>query len=233
MREIVFDLETTGFRFDEGHRIVEIGAVEMVRGALTGKNFHTYVNPKRDMPEGAYKVHGLSAEFLRDKPEFTDPAVASAFRDFVGDADLVAHNGISFDVPFMNAELKAANLPVLDNEVTDTLHIARRKFPGSPASLDALCARFGIDLKEREREGHGALLDSKLLAEVYIELTGGAQAGLDFALDENRLGATPSGQRQTRQRPKPLKSLITADEKTAHDAFVSELGPESLWAKTQ
>jgi len=231
MREVVFDLETTGFRFDEGHRIVEIGAVEMVRGALTGKNFHSYVNPERDMPEGAFNVHGLSEKFLSDKPVFTDPTVAEAFLDFVGNDDLVAHNGISFDVPFMNAELKAAGLKTLGNTVTDTLHIARRKFPGSPASLDALCSRFGIDLKARERDGHGALLDSELLAAVYIELTGGAQAGLDFD-DQTTKAARAGGSRKAaKQRPSPLRSLITDEERQAHKAFIAELGDESVWTK--
>ena len=233
MREVVFDLETTGFRFDEGHRIVEIGAVEMVRGALTGKNFHTYVNPERDMPEGAYNVHGLSEKFLSDKPIFTDKGVAQAFLDFVGDADLVAHNGISFDVPFINAELKAAGLQTLGNKVTDTLHIARKKYPGSPASLDALCSRFGIDLKARERDGHGALLDSELLAAVYIELTGGAQAGLDFADQTAKTARAAVGRQIAKQRLSPLKSLITDEERNAHEAFVAELGDESIWAKVQ
>ncbi len=230
MREIVFDLETTGFRFEEGHRIVEIGAVEMVRGAITGKSFHTYVNPERDMPDGAYQVHGLSAEFLSDKPVFTDPSVARAFLDFVGDARLVAHNGVAFDLPFMNAELAAAGLPVLENEIEDTLFIARRKFPGSPASLDALCGRFGIDLKEREREGHGALLDSKLLATVYIELTGGAQAGLDFDNAEEARAKAKAGRPAARQRPSPLPSRLTPEEAEAHKEFVAELGPDSVWA---
>ncbi|MEO1135672.1 MAG: DNA polymerase III subunit epsilon, partial [Pseudomonadota bacterium] len=162
MRQIVFDLETTGFKFAEGHRIVEIGAVELVNGAVTGRNYHTYVNPERDMPDGAYQVHGLSAAFLSDKPVFTDSRVADAFVDFVGDADLIAHNGVGFDLPFLNAELEAAQLRKLENKLIDTLHMARRKFPGAPASLDALCARFGIDTTTRERDGHGALLDSKL-----------------------------------------------------------------------
>ncbi len=233
MREIVFDLETTGFRFDEGHRVVEIGAVEMVRGAITGRNFHTYVNPERDMPDGAFKVHGLSAEFLSDKPVFTDPSVARAFLDFVGDARLVAHNGVAFDLPFMNAELAAAGLPVLENEIEDTLFIARRKFPGAPASLDALCGRFGIDLNEREREGHGALLDSKLLATVYIELTGGAQAGLDFENIEDSRARSDGKRRSARLRPTPIASLLTPVEAEAHRAFVAELGPGSLWAKIE
>ena len=181
MRQVVFDLETTGFRFDDGHRIVEIGGVEMVRGAVTGRSFHTYVNPERDMPEGAFKVHGLSEDFLKNYPVFADERVAKSFVEFVGDAELVAHNGISFDLPFINAELEKAGIAPFSNSIVDTLHLARRKYPGSPASLDALCSRFGIDTKERERDGHGALLDSRLLAEVYIELTGGLQAGLDFA----------------------------------------------------
>ncbi|MEO0397914.1 MAG: DNA polymerase III subunit epsilon [Pseudomonadota bacterium] len=232
MRQIVFDLETTGFRFDEGHRIVEIGAVELVRGALTGKTFHTYVDPKRDVPQGAVEVHGLTADFLRGHPIFTDAAAGKAFYDFVGDAELIAHNGKAFDLPFLNAEYAAAGHAILDNDLIDTLHLARRKFPGAPASLDALCARFGVDTKERERDGHGALLDSRLLAEVYIELTGGAQAGLDF---EDAAGAVArrKAQAPARQRPTPLKSLITDAEAAAHARFIEEMGPDSLWAKRQ
>lgn len=234
MRQIVFDLETTGFKFSEGHRIVEIGAVELVNGAITGRNFHVYVNPERDMPEEAFRVHGLSAEFLKDKPVFNDARVASAFVAFLADAELIAHNGVFFDLPFMQAELKAARMASLDNDIIDTLHIARRKFPGAPASLDALCARFGIDTKERERDGHGALLDSRLLAEVYIELTGGAQAGLDSARQE--AGAQNSqtrkaAKREARQRPSPLPARFTDEERAAHDAFVEEMGDECLWAR--
>lgn len=231
MRQIVFDLETTGFRFDEGHRIVEIGGVELVRGAVTGRSFHTYVNPERDMPDGAFKVHGLSERFLRDFPPFADDRVARAFVEFIGDAELIAHNGISFDLPFVNAELAAAGRPALSNGIIDTLHLARRKFPGAPASLDALCARFGIDTREREREGHGALLDSRLLAEVYIELTGGLQAGLDFAAAEPAKEAkTAGGRSAARTRPAPLAPLVSADEAQAHARFVeSELAPGCLW----
>jgi DNA polymerase-3 subunit epsilon len=231
MRQIIFDLETTGFRFDEGHRIVEIGGVEMVRGAVTGRSFHTYVNPERDMPDGAFQVHGLSEKFLRDFPVFADPRVGKAFADFIDDAELVAHNGISFDLPFLNAELKAAGLGVLGNPIIDTLHLARRKFPGSPASLDALCTRFGVDTKERERDGHGALLDSRLLAEVYIELTGGLQAGLDLANAEGQARAARSGRRPARKRPAPLPDLVTEDEARAHAEFVAaELGPDAVWS---
>lgn len=236
MRQIVFDLETTGFRFDEGHRIVEIGGVELLRGALTGRTFHTYVNPERDMPEGAFKVHGLSEKFLRDFPLFADTRVAAAFVDFVGDAELIAHNGVAFDLPFINAELVNAGKPALGNSIVDTLHIARRKFPGSPASLDALCARFGVDTRQREREGHGALLDSRLLAEVYIELTGGLQAGLDFKIDEKATAAQNEqrSQRGARPRPKALGALISNEEAAAHALFVeNELGPASLWSARQ
>lgn len=228
MRQIVFDLETTGFRFDEGHRIVEIGAVEMVRGAVTGRTFHTYVNPQREVPKGAVDVHGLTYRFLKDFPVFTHPSVAQAFCAFVGDAQLVAHNGKSFDLPFLNDELRAAGLPEVRNELVDTLHLARRRFPGAPASLDALCGRFGIDLKARDRDGHGALLDSRLLATVYIELTGGAQAGLDLdAAEEKAEQARRRG--PARQRPQALPSRLSAGEAAAHAAFVAELGADALW----
>ena len=230
MRQIVFDLETTGFRFDEGHRIVEIGAVELVRGAVTGRTFHTYVNPERDMPDGAYKVHGLSADFLSDKPVFAHEKVAPAFLAFAEDAELIAHNGAAFDLPFLNAELDAAGLPALENKLFDTLHAARKKYPGAPASLDALCARFSIDTTRRARDGHGALLDSQLLAAVYIELTGGAQAGLNFAgsYDDEQEGG---GRRRVKPRARALPSLVTQEEAAAHAAFVDELGPDSVWAK--
>lgn len=233
MRQIVFDLETTGFRFDEGHRIVEIGAVELVNGAVTGRSFHTYVNPERDMPAGAEAVHGLSAAFLADKPVFADERVAPAFCAFAADAQLIAHNGAAFDLPFLNAELAAAGLPTLENELFDTLHLARRKFPGSPASLDALCSRFGIDTTARARNGHGALLDSQLLAAVYIELTGGAQAGLMLeAREREERKESASGARAVRRsRPGPPPRLMTAEEAAAHAAFVGELGPQSLWAR--
>lgn len=229
MRQIVFDLETTGFSFPEGHRIVEIGAVELLRGAITGRSFHTYVNPGRDMPDGAYRVHGLSSEFLKDKPVFADPRVARAFCEFTADAELIAHNGAAFDLPFLNAELEAAGLAPLANRLVDTLHIARRKFPGAPASLDALCARFSISTETRVREGHGALLDSRLLAAVYIELTGGAQAGLDFA-DPGRTeaGGGVRTRRRARLRPAPLPSLLTPEEAAVHEAFIAAL-PNALW----
>lgn len=231
MRQIVFDLETTGFRYNDDDRIVEIGAIELVEGAVTGRTFHTYVNPQREVPEGAVAVHGLTSKFLAPFPVFADPKVGPAFLEFAGDAELIAHNGAAFDLPFVNAELARAGLPKLENPLFDTLLVARRKFPGAPASLDALCQRFGVDLTARNRDGHGALLDAKLLATIYIELTGGAQAGLKLesaaaAMEERRgpLGAT-------RKRSKPLPSLLTPEEAKAHAAFVAELGPASLWAR--
>ncbi|NOX94266.1 MAG: DNA polymerase III subunit epsilon [Alphaproteobacteria bacterium] len=236
MRQIVFDLETTGFKFSEGHRIVEIGAVELVNGAITGRTFHSYVNPQRDMPDGAFRVHGLSTAFLSDKPLFNAASAAPAFCEFLGDAELIAHNGIFFDLPFLQAELKAAQLPTLDNKIIDTLLLARRKFPGAPASLDALCSRFGIDTKARERDGHGALLDSRLLAAVYIELTGGAQAGLDFVRKDasNSAGQESSAeQKTTRQRPQALAPRLTDEERTVHLAFIEELGENSVWVQTR
>lgn len=232
-RQIVFDLETTGFKFAEGHRIVEIGAVELVNGAITGRNFHAYVNPERDMPEDAFRVHGISAEFLKDKPTFADAAIGPAFCAFLQEAELIAHNGASFDMPFLQAELAGAGLPELQNKLIDTLHLARRKFPGAPASLDALCSRFNIDTKQRERDGHGALLDSRLLAEVYIELTGGAQAGLNFNRNPQSAGTMKADgerlSRAARQRAERLAPRITAQERIAHDRFIEEIGEKSLW----
>jgi DNA polymerase III subunit epsilon len=228
LREIVLDTETTGFEPAEGDRIVEIGAVELVNHVPTGRTFHQYVNPLRTMPEAAFQVHGLGDDFLRDKPVFAD--VARAFLGFIGDAHLVIHNA-AFDMKFLNAELGWAGLPPIPWErAIDTLAIARRKFPGSPASLDALCRRFGIDTSARTL--HGALLDSEILAEVYLELIGGRQP--DFMLND----ATPSGTEmrdegvwRPRPRPVPLPSRLTAAEAASHAAFVGELGDDSLWLK--
>jgi len=228
MRQIVFDTETTGFNPEAGDRIVEIGGVELIGGAPTGRTFHTYVNPERDMPEGAYAVHGLSKEFLSDKPVFADPSVGAAFLNFVGDAALIAHNA-AFDVKFIEHELMLARLPALSNEIIDTLEIARAKYPGAQNSLDALCKRFEISLERRDK--HGALLDSQLLADVYIELTGGRQRGLfqeDAALSAS---AGPSGGRAPRApRPQPLAMLSTPQERAAHAAFVGQMGENSIWA---
>ncbi len=232
MRQVVFDLETTGFRYDEGHRIVEIGAVELVRGAVTGKTFHAYVNPLRDVPEGAVKVHGLTERFLKDFPPFNDTRIADAFVGFVADAELIAHNGEAFDLPFVNAELEGSGRARLSNRLEDTLLMARRKYPGSPASLDALCQRFNIDTRERVRDGHGALLDSRLLAEVYIELTGGAQAGLDFAVAEGGPGGGSGGGERRAGRRRKIPSLLTEAEIAAHETFIkNEIAPGGPWER--
>ncbi len=225
MREIVLDTETTGFDPQTGDRIVEIGAVELWNHIATGEVYHQYINPKRDMPQEAFEVHGLSEEFLSDKPVFSD--IAQAFLDFVGDAKLVIHNA-SFDMKFLNAELSWVKKPLLPmDQAIDTLLIARKKFPGSPASLDALCRRFGIDNSSRTL--HGALLDSEILAEVYLELIGGRQP--DFALAGNeRAQSQGSGDIwRPAPRPTPLPPRLTEAEREAHDAFVAKLGDEALW----
>lgn len=227
MRQVAFDLETTGFKYDEGHRIVEIGAVELLNAAPTGKTFHTYLSPERHMPEDAFKVHGLSSEFLMGKPLFADKA--PELLEFLGDAQLIAHNGIGFDLPFLNAELERAGLPPVDNPILDTLLTVRRKFPGAPANLDAVCQRFRISTETRKRDGHGALLDAELLAKVYVEMIGGKQRGFGLADIE---ADVPRPERQpARQRPKPLPSLITKPEEAAHAAFVAEMGEDCMWLK--
>ncbi|MFM2388748.1 MAG: hypothetical protein RLZZ437_303 [Pseudomonadota bacterium] len=230
MREIVLDTETTGFEPAEGHRIVEIGAVELSNHMPTGRVFHKYLNPQRPMPKEAFEVHGLGDDFLRDKPLFA--SVAQEFLNFIGDAQLVIHNA-AFDMKFLNFELEKAGHPTLPNaRATDTLMIARQKFPGSPASLDALCRRFGVDNSGREK--HGALLDSEILAEVYLELIGGRQP--DFALATQVATQTKSGlatpdQGRTQPRQTPLAPRITPDEAAAHQAFVAKMGEAALWLK--
>lgn len=230
MREIVLDTETTGLDPDQGDRLVEIGCVELFNHMPTGNTYHQYINPQRDMPQEAFNVHGLSEEFLSDKPVFA--TVVQAFLDFIGDAKLVIHNA-SFDMKFLNAELRRAALPVIPMaQALDTLDIARRKFPGAQNSLDALCRRFNIDNSSRVL--HGALLDSEILAEVYLELIGGRQP--DFVLSvvaNTKAGGAhePSGAAAPSQRPKPLPTRLTEAERIAHAAFVAELGDASLWNK--
>ncbi|WP_322891002.1 MULTISPECIES: DNA polymerase III subunit epsilon [unclassified Yoonia] len=227
MREIVLDTETTGFEPGEGDRIVEIGAVELIRHVPTGRTYHQYINPQRTMPAEAFAVHGLGDDFLADKPLFKD--IADDFLGFIGDAKLVIHNA-TFDMKFLNAELGWLHKPVLPmDRAVDTLMIARRKFPGSPASLDALCRRFGIDNSSRTL--HGALLDSEILAEVYLELIGGRQP--DFALAQGSTGSTHQDGTAWRAgpRPAPLPSRITAEETAAHQAFVEAMGDAALWKR--
>ncbi len=242
MREIVLDTETTGFEPEQGDRIVEIGAVELYNHMPTGKTYHQYIHPKRNMPEEAFGVHGIGPDLLdtprppkpgevilKDKPVFAE--VGQAFLDFVGDATLVIHNA-AFDMKFLNAELGWMKLPLLPmDRAVDTLAIARKKFPGSPASLDALCRRFSIDNSTRTL--HGALLDSEILAEVYLELIGGRQP--DFALSAASMsgaGATASddGWRPS-ARPNPLPPRLSEKEAADHQAFVETLGDGALWKK--
>lgn len=227
MREIALDTETTGFDPQSGDRIVEIGGVELYNHVATGRTYHQYINPERSMPQEAFEVHGLGDDFLRDKPKFAE--IGQAFLDFVGDAKLVIHNA-SFDMKFLNAELGWMGLPRLPmDQAIDTLAIARQRFPGSPASLDALCRRFGIDNSSRTL--HGALLDSEILAEVYLELVGGRQPG--FSLSQNSGGQDQSGQDAWRASPRetPLPPRITQAEAAAHEAFVEKLGENALWRK--
>ncbi len=182
MREICLDTETTGLDPKDGHRIIEIACVELVNRVKTGNHFHAYINPRREVPQEAFRIHGISTEFLQDKPIFNH--VVDKFLDFISDDKLVIHNA-AFDLKFLNYELKILGLEVIKNEVADSLLIARNKFPGSPASLDALCKRFNIDLSKRTK--HSALLDTELLCDVYIELMGGLQAGFGFENLQNQI----------------------------------------------
>lgn len=227
MREIVLDTETTGFEPSEGHRIVEIGAVELLNHMPTGRTYHQYINPERDVPSEAFAVHGLSTEYLRDFPVFA--AVADDFLAFVTGARLVIHNA-AFDMKFLNAELGWASRPLLPNDVAiDTLTMARRKYPGSPASLDALCRRFGVDNSAREK--HGALLDSEILAEVYLELIGGRQP--DFALSVQTTQRTRQSQPQWRPQPRPvaLTPRLSEAEQETHATLVAKMGEKALWGR--
>jgi DNA polymerase-3 subunit epsilon len=230
LREIVLDTETTGFEPSEGHRIVEIGAVELFNHLPTGRTFHVYLNPERSMPKEAFDVHGLGDDFLRDKPLFRQEA--QNFLDFVADSKLVIHNA-SFDMKFLNWELRTHGFPQIPNDrAIDTLMIARSRFPGSPASLDALCRRFGIDNSMREK--HGALLDSEILAEVYLELIGGRQPDLvlaPVASTPSRQAGAPDEVWRPRARPTPLPSRLTEAEAAAHAAFVAKLGDGAIWLK--
>lgn len=230
MREIVLDTETTGFEPSEGHRIVEIGAVELENHMPTGNTYHQYINPERGMPREAFEVHGLGDEFLRDKPVFKE--IGRAFLDFIGDAKLVIHNA-AFDVKFLNFELKLMGLPAIEwSRAIDTLAIARQKFPGSPASLDALCRRFGVDNSAREK--HGALLDSEILADVYLELIGGRQPDFGLASQPSKSASSAALQSddwRPRPRSEPLPSRLTEEEAAAHAAFVAKLGDSALWLK--
>jgi DNA polymerase-3 subunit epsilon len=226
IREIVLDTETTGLSPQGGDRLVEIGCVELINHIPTGKTFHVYLNPQRTMPEEAFRVHGLSDEFLADKPLFK--AVADDFRAFIGDATLVIHNA-PFDMGFLNAEMEWAGLPRLSNAVIDTVMVARQKHPGARVSLDALCKHYGIDNSRRTL--HGALLDSEILAEVYLELIGGKQVSLALVAEaESAVAGTLQVRVAVAPRPNPLPGRISAAEAEAHAAFVAKMGESAIWA---
>jgi DNA polymerase-3 subunit epsilon len=225
MREIVLDTETTGLDPNQGHRLVEVGCVELLNRIPTGATFHAYVNPDRDMPAEAFAVHGLSAEFLSGHKRF--PEIVDDFLAFIGDAPLVIHNA-SFDHGFLCAELKRVERALIARDrLVDTLMLARRKHSAGPYNLDALCARYGIDNSRRTK--HGALLDAEILAEVYLELIGGRQASLGLADSGVARTAGADGAIAVRQRPAPLAPRISEAEREAHRAFVATLGENPLW----
>ncbi len=217
-REVVLDTETTGFEPSQGHRLVEIGCLELINHIPTGRIFHTYLNPDRGVPQDAYAVHGLSSDFLKDHPRFKE--MGSLFLEFIEDSPLVIHNA-KFDMKFLNAELKGHDFPEIPaSRAIDTLIMARKKFPGSPASLDALCKRFGVDNKARDK--HGALLDAELLAQVYLELIGGKQPALslDFSSKtQGVLGDVPTG--KTYRAPRSFDP--TPEEQELHQDLVAQL----------
>ncbi len=223
MREIVLDTETTGLDPFTGHRVVEIGCIELINRIPSGQSFHCYINPERDVPAEAFAVHGLSTDFLKTHPCFVE--VVEEFLAFVGDAPLIAHNA-SFDLGFLNAELDRAGRPVLGRErLVDTLLLARRRFPGTSNRLDDLCQRFGIDNSRRTK--HGALLDAELLAEVYLELIGARQAQLGLAQIES--GALRMQRAGALTRPVPLASRVSEAARAAHRAFIATLGAAAVW----
>jgi DNA polymerase-3 subunit epsilon len=225
MREIVLDTETTGLDPYQGHRLIEIGCIELLNRMPTGQVFHHYVHPDRDIPEEAFRVHGISLEMLKDKPRFQE--IADDLLTFLGDAPLVIHNA-AFDMGFINAELERASRPLLDRmRMVDTLLLARRKYPGGSNRLDDLCLRYRIDTSRRTK--HGALLDAELLTEVYIELIGARQTTLILVENGTAQDRTPAQIAASRVRPQPLAARVTEDELGAHHSFIATLGEAALW----
>ena len=227
IREIVFDTETTGLKPEEGDRVIEIGAVELINHIPTGRTFRTLINPGRPVSADTVRITGITDDHLKDAPRFEAPEVIDAFLEFLEDSILVAHNA-GFDRAFLNMELeRCGKAPIPEDRWIDTAAMARRKFPGAPASLDALCKRFDISLESRTF--HGALLDSQLLASVYLELMGGRARAFSF---EAVIETEFVGDRQpAKPRPKPLVSRLTDEERAAHEAFVSSLGDEAVWKR--
>jgi len=229
-REIVLDTETTGFEPSMGHRMVEIACLEIDDFVPTGRSFHTYIDPCRDMPPDAERVHGLSGAFLRGKPRFEHPDVVDAFLDFIGDAPLIAHNA-GFDRNFINWELaRVSRAEIPDHRWVDTLGLAKQRFPGMHNSLDALCKRFKISLSEREK--HGALIDAKLLAAVYLELKGGRERRLDLTSAAMVNAVAVATRNEYGARPRPLAPRASDAERAAHAAFIREVvKSDELWGK--
>jgi DNA polymerase-3 subunit epsilon len=230
MREIVLDTETTGFDALNGDRLVEIGCIELFNRIPTGKTFQRYINPERDVPMAAFQVHGLSTEFLIDKPKFAE--IIDDFLEFIGDAPLVIHNA-EFDMKFINVELERhGRIAVAATRAVDTVQMARKKFPGAPASLDALCKRYNIDNSNRTL--HGALLDAQLLAEVYLELTGGRQAGLSLTVEAAAAGLDFTGRRAaaavSRETRPARPHAPSPEELAAHQAFLAKI-PNAIWLR--
>lgn len=228
-RELCLDIETTGLDPRDGHKIIEIACVELVNKVKTGNFFHAYVNPRRDVPEEAFRIHGISTEFLKDKPIFDH--VAHKFLDFVKDTPIIIHNA-AFDTKFINYELKILGMEPLNmSNVIDSLTMARKKFPGSPASLDALCKRFNIDLSRRTK--HGALLDTELLCDVYVELMGGAQTGLSFDAVKNEIKSQKIEEEITATqtiRSLPKREFpVSLEDLELHQQFISKNFKNNFW----
>ena len=231
IREIVLDTETTGLDPEEGHRIVEIGCVELSNHVPTGNMYHQYVNPERDIPDDAQRIHKLGPEFLSSQPRFSE--ICDQLVEFIGDSRLIMHNA-PFDMGFLNAEFAAAGVgPIAENRAVDTLEMARARFPGVSNSLDALCRRFGIDNSTRV-DAHGALIDAELLAAVYLELVGGRQPDLELVFNAGAVptpGVKGPEQEAARKRPGMRPVLLSREEQEAHEEFVVSLGDDSVWTK--
>ncbi len=229
LREIVFDTETTGFDPHQGDKLVEIGAIELINHIPTGRTYHQYINPLRDMPEEAFKVHGLSTEFLQNYPRFSE--IAKDFLNFVGDDGIMVAHNAQFDMNFVNYELKHNGFDTLkDHEVVDTLEIAKAKFPNARNNLDALCKRFNIDNSKRTK--HGALLDAELLAEVYLELLGGAEPTMNLNTEEKVVTTADNQNTHEKKYLKPRDFKLSEEDEKNHEEFLNQKIKEALWLKS-
>ena len=229
LREIVFDTETTGFEPHQGDKLVEIGAIELINHIPTGRTYHQYINPLRDMPEEAFKVHGLSTEFLQNYPRFSE--IAKDFLNFVGDDGIMVAHNAQFDMNFVNYELKHNGFDTLkDHEVVDTLEIAKAKFPNARNNLDALCKRFNIDNSKRTK--HGALLDAELLAEVYLELLGGAEPTMNLNTEEKVVTTADNQNTHEKKYLKPRDFKLSEEDEKNHEEFLNQKIKEALWLKS-